>query len=286
MSDRPFPRSPRIMVFGAHPDDAEYHAGGLLWRQAARGATIRIVSVTNGAAGHHRMHPSSLAARRRAEARAVGQLLGADYVTWDWPDAQLEVTLPLREQIIREIRQFRPDLVLTHRPFDYHPDHRAVATAVQDACYLVTVPLVVPDTPHLERDAVVAYLCDLFTRPAAMRPDVVLDVTQEVDAIVELLSCHESQFFEFLPYNHHLGEVPAEARERKRWLRECFRKMVAPRVERFREALRARFGKRADSIEVVEVYEISEYARQPAPGELEWLFPQGSGDAAANQVIS
>ncbi len=263
----------RVLVFGAHPDDAEFHAGGTLLRHASRGTELRLISVTNGAAGHHHMHPFELAVRRRHEAEAAGRMLGATYRTWDYPDGALESNLALRTPIIREIREFQPDLVLTHRPYDYHPDHRAVGQAVQDACYMVTVPLVVPDAPYLDRDPVVAYMCDLFTRPVPLRPDVVRDVTDVVDGIVQLLACHESQVFEFLPHNQGLESPPADHNERLVWLRRWFERWMIRRADSFRNALVERWGQVGERLMFVEVFEISQYGRQPTGQELELLFP-------------
>src|SRR5574340_1504974 len=173
MHDRP----PRLLILGAHPDDAEYHAGGLAAMYRRLGHAVKMVSLTNGGAGHHATPPQELAAIRRCEAAAAGAVIGATYEVWDIPDGDLMPTLDLRRRVIREIRSFAPDLVLTHRVHDYHPDHRAVGQLVQDASYLVTVPHVVPEAPALRKDPVVAYMADLFTRPCALAPDVVLDVT-------------------------------------------------------------------------------------------------------------
>ena len=172
-----------------------------------------MVSVTDGGAGHHQASRQQLVVRRRQEAAAAGQVIGAEYVTWDYPDGELLPTLPLRRQIIREIRSFVPDLVLTHRTADYHPDHRAVGQVVQDAMYMVTVPLIVPDVPILRRNPVLAYMTDLFTRPSPLEADVVLDVDAHVDTIVAMLACHRSQVFEFLPYNQGVPEQVPSTRQ-------------------------------------------------------------------------
>src|SRR5690606_27113077 len=119
----------------------------------------------------------ALAERRRAEAAAAGNVIGATYVTWDNHDGMLQPTLEVRWQVIREIRTYRPHLVLTHRPNDYHPDHRAVGNVVRDASYMVTVPAVVPDVPVVQKheEPVVAYMPDRFTKPYPLQPDAVID---------------------------------------------------------------------------------------------------------------
>jgi N-acetylglucosamine malate deacetylase 1 len=252
--------SPRLLILGAHPDDAEFHAGGLATEYRRLGRTVKMVSVTDGAAGHHQTFGPPLAARRRLEAAAAGRVIGAEYVTWDFPDGSLAPSLEVREQIIREIRTFRPDLVLTHRPCDYHPDHRAVGVAVQDASYLVTVPAVAPDAPALRRDPVVAYLPDVFTRPNPLRADIALDFTPYLDTVVAMLACHRSQVFEWLPYNHAMEDAPADEGQKLAWLRGWFLDRLRQRAGHFRDALTGKFGDAGQTLECVEVFEISEYA--------------------------
>jgi len=272
MSDEPL----RLLILGAHPDDSEYHAGGLASIYRQRGHLVRMVSVTDGGAGHHEKPPEEVARIRRREAAAAGQVLDATYETWDFPDGELMPTLEVRHRIIAEIRSFAPDLVLTHRTNDYHPDHRAVGQAVQDASFLVTVPHVVPEVPALRRDPVVACMVDLFTKPRALVPDVAIDVTDHVDTIVAMLACHESQVFEWLPYlAGALDQVPAGETERRAWLRAWFTRQARPRADRFREALVAAYGpERGSRIEFAEVYEVSEYAAVADHETRRRLFPR------------
>ena len=255
----------RLLVLGAHPDDAEFHAGGLMIHYRRLGHTVKIVSVTNGAAGHQRMQPAELTRVRRAEAAEVSRRLGCEYDVWDFPDGELQPTLEVRRQIIREIRQFAPDLVLTHRTCDYHPDHRAVGLAVQDASYMVTVPPIVPDVPALRTDPVVAYMNDLFTRPSPLRPDIVLDVTPLFGEMCNVLACHACQFFDWLPYNlraEHL--LPADPAGRMEFLSKLYGGRLQTVANRFRDALIATYGQQVGSqIQFAEAFEISEYARQP-----------------------
>ena len=258
MSEKPL----RLLVLGAHPDDAEYHAGGLAKVYRELGSVVRMIALTDGSAGHHWRSPATLGQIRRAEAAAAGRVIGATYETWDIPDGQLMPTLEVRQRVIREIRTFAPDLVLTHRTCDYHPDHRAVGQLVQDASYLVTVPNVLGEVPALRKDPVVACMADIFSKPNRMAPDVVLDVTDRLDTILAMLACHRSQVFEWLPYEGGvLDEVPADDMDKPAWLRGWYLEQMRRRVEWFRPELIAAYGpQRGAEIEAVEVYEISEYA--------------------------
>src|SRR5687767_9971483 len=125
-------RSPRILVLGAHPDDADIKAGGTSAKIGAAGGEALLVSLTDGGAGHQTLRRPELALRRRREAQAAGAVIGAKYITLDHHDGELLPTLEVRNQVIRLIREFRPDAVLTHRPTDYHPDHRYTSLLVQD----------------------------------------------------------------------------------------------------------------------------------------------------------
>ena len=272
MTDQPL----RLLILGAHPDDAEIHAGGLAAIYARLGHVVKMVSVTNGAAGHHEMTASELAQRRSQEAAAAGNVIGASSDVWSFPDGQLQPTLEVREAIIREIRSFAPDLVVTHRTCDYHPDHRAVGQAVQDASYLVTVPLVVPDVPILSRDPVVAYMTDPFTKPTPLEPHAVIDIDPYLDTIVEMIAQHVSQVFEFLPYNRGSFEnVPSDPAARFTWMKETFQQYIGWRSEKHRAALIAAYGEqRGSQIRCMEAYEISEYASALDEDRKDLLFPR------------
>ena len=260
---------PRLLILGAHPDDAEFHAGGLSTRYRELGYSVKWISATHGGTGHHRCEPDTLIQRRQAEALEAASLIGAECEVWSFPDGALQPDLELRHAVIRAIRLYEPDLVLTHRPWDYHPDHRALGQAVQDACYLVTVPLVLPEVPPLNRDPVVGSMVDLFQRPIPFRPDFVLDVSVEFEAVLQMLACHESQVFEFLPvsFGSH-APVPLESTERLDWLQTWFLSHTERRKAVFQEALAGR----ADS-RLIELFEISEYAAQLPRCDLLRLFP-------------
>ena len=251
----------RLLIFGAHPDDADYHAGRLAAIYRRPGRVVTMVSVTNGEAGHHERFGERLVAERRTEAARAAAVIGADYRVWDFRDGRLEPTLDVRWDVVRTIRELRPDLVLSHRDNDYHPDHRATAHAVRDASYLITVPAIVPEAPIVDTVPVFGYLPDRFTRPTSLRADVVIDVDDVLETIVSMLACHESQFFEWLPANRGiLDEVPAGTEARLEWLRPWIAGSRKEAAERHRGALVEAYGdRRGAAVQHAEVFEISEY---------------------------
>ena len=189
-----------IIAFGAHPDDCDQRAGGTAAKFAALGHRVRFVSVTNGDAGHQTEGGGALAARRRAEAQEAGRRIGVEYVVLDNHDGELLPTLEVREQIIRQIRLWKADLVLAPRPNDYHPDHRYTGILVQDAAYMVVVPNIAPDTPALRKNPVFLYFEDGFQKPQPFRPDIAVSIDDVIDKKVDMMDAHVSQFYEWLPW--------------------------------------------------------------------------------------
>jgi LmbE family N-acetylglucosaminyl deacetylase len=265
----------RLLIIGAHPDDADYAAGGTAALYRAAGHMVKMVSMTNGAAGHHVAPGPDLVRRRRSEAACAGQVIGATYDVFDNPDGGLVPTLEARAVVIHLIRAFKPDLVLTHRPNDYHPDHRYTSQLVQDAAYMVTVPAVVPETPHLTRDPVIAYLPDDFHKPYPLDATVAVDVGPVLDKIVDMLHCHVSQFYEWLAYNHgYQDRLPKDDKGRKAFLADTTRTRLRGRAERFRKLLIDLYGpERGAKVEYAEAFEGCEYGAPLDAAARARLFP-------------
>ena len=265
----------RVLIIGAHPDDADIKAGGTAARWCDRGHVVRLVSLTDGRAGHQTMHGPQLAPRRRAEAEAAAAVIGATYEVLDIPDGGLDDRLENRHRVIRLIREFRPDLILTHRSTDYHPDHRFAGLLVQDASYLLTVPAVCPDVPHLAQTPVILYFSDAFKKPCRFEPHVVVDIEDTFDRLVGMLHCHQSQFYEWLPYNAgHLDQVPEGDAERREWLAGRIRGRIRPLADRFRDLVVATYGPEAGArVRYIEAFEVSEYGAALDAEARSRLFP-------------
>lgn len=280
----PAPASPpqdgklRIIAFGAHPDDCELREGGVAARWAALGHHVKFVSVTNGDIGHWNMAGGPLARRRAAEVAETARILGISHEVLDIHDGELMVTMENRRAICRLIRDWKADLVISHRPNDYHPDHRYVGVLVMDAAYMVTVPFFCPDTPYLVKNPVFLFSEDGFQKPNPFAADVAVSIDDVIDKKLAAVEALHSQFFEGgANGNAELVPDPNDAERvtaRKKAVREQFSKRFAATADRFRRALEGYYGKEeAGKIKFAEAFEICEYGRRPSPEEIRKLFP-------------
>lgn len=264
----------RVIVIGAHPDDCELGAGGLAAHYVALGHAVKFVSLTNGDKGHHEMGGGPLARRRFQEASESGRRLGVSYEILDVHDGELFATLENRLEVIRLIREWKADIVISHRPNDYHPDHRNAAILVQDASYMVIVPNMLSSVPPLEKNPVFLYMRDRFQRPNPHRPDIAVNIEPVFEKKLDALDAHVSQFYEWLPWTAgRLGDVPTNPGERRKWLREW----VKPRhsiTDEVKATLTKWYGAgMATQIKMAETFEITEYGSQPNEAEIRRLFP-------------
>jgi LmbE family N-acetylglucosaminyl deacetylase len=276
-----------ILFIGAHPDDDDLSAGGLAALCRQRGDEVLFVSVTNGDKGHfapeYIADPAALARRRMAEGEAAVAVIGARFATLGARDGEVYVTPERTEAMVRIIRGFGPpgqgpDLVLLNRPNDYHRDHRYSAQLVLDATYMLTVPMFCPDTRHLDRMPVFAYWFDRFTEGGTFRPDVVVPIDRVMDDKVAMALAHESQLFEWLPFNAGTSDsVPTAPAER----RDFVTRRVRERAERVRDGCYPR-GQAPGDFRYAEAFQISEYGRRPSPEELGELFPGGRVERAGS----
>jgi len=261
-----------VIVFGAHPDDADADAGGTAIKFANMGHNVMFVSLTNGDAGHYSMGGGALARIRRAEAEEAGRRAGVKYVVLDNHDGELMPTLNVRLQVIRLIRKWNADIVIGPRPNDYHPDHRNCGIVLQDAAYLVIVPNVAPDTPPLKKNPIFLFAQDFFRKPNLFSPDIAIDISDTYRQKIYTMTAHESQHFDWLPWTSgRLDEIPEDPEERIDYL-AAHRKIKV--TDEIRNSLIKWYGKdKAVFITDAECFEICEYGRRPSDQEIRRLFP-------------
>ncbi len=269
------PVAPRIIVFGAHPDDCELEAGGTAAMWAKKGCKVKFVSVTNGDIGHHEMAGAILARRRTAEVKRSAEILGIESEVLDIHDGELLPTLENRRTITRKIREWKADVVIAHRPNDYHPDHRYTGILVQDAAFMVIVPSFCPDVPSLRKNPVFLYSEDRFKKPNPFDPDVVVAIDSVFDQKIACVDALESQFYEWNPWlSGSLDKVPSDKPGRLAFTREWVGRRQSQTANRFRAKLERVLGVQAGKeVKYAEAFEVCEYGSQPNPEELRRLFP-------------
>lgn len=124
-----------LLVVGAHPDDAELHAGGLMAKLSGKGAQVVLADATAGELGTR-----GTAEERAAEAAEAARILGVRRVCLGLPDGSVGADMQLATRaVVTTIREHRPAFVLTHAPGDHHPDHSAVSEAVKRAFFMANV---------------------------------------------------------------------------------------------------------------------------------------------------
>lgn len=204
----------RVLVVTAHPDDPEFGAGGTVARLVAEGREVTYVIVTNGnkGSGDRTLTPERLVRIREDEQRNAARVLGVERVEFlGYEDGEVEDTRQLRLDITRQIRRWRPDLIITQNPnrtssnfYGWHRDHRITAGVVLDCVYplardFLSFPEILPEyEPHTVREV---YLIQWE------QPRLVVDITDTMNLKLKAVICHASQ----------VGDVKAvEARVRQR----------------------------------------------------------------------
>lgn len=180
-----------VLAVGAHPDDLEILCGGTLARYAREGHRVVMAHVCNGNKGHHHIPPDELAETRDGEAVASSSVIGAEHVNIDIDDLDAYVE---REQVLKcvdLIRSSEPDVIITHSPDDYMPDHSVSARLVFDASFVATLPHVKTKHGHFDRVTPVYYMDTLAG--VNFKPSEYVDITDTFEAKEKMLSCHKSQ---------------------------------------------------------------------------------------------
>ena len=269
------PRVLRIIAFGAHPDDAELKAAGVAAQWAARGHKVKFVAMTNGDVGHFEMAGGPLARRRKAEVQECARILGIETEVLDIHDGELTPSLENRKTVARLIRSWQADIVLGHRPYDYHPDHRYTGVLLDDSAVVVVAPFFVPDTPPTPVNPVFMYYSDAFQDPKPFIPTFVAGIDDVADKKWKCISAMPSQFGDKDSWQGRtLPNIPAGDRERQTHLLEIVKKRNVAVADQYRDRLIALHGaEQGKKVMYAEAFQISQYGRQVPVEELKRLFP-------------
>ncbi|MBQ6382370.1 MAG: PIG-L family deacetylase [Clostridia bacterium] len=265
----------RVLVVGAHQDDPE-KCGGAAIKFARLGHTVKFLCATNGQSGHQTYPGYQTVKIREAEKNRARDVLGiAEYDCLDINDGYLTTEIHNRERMMRTIREFAPDIIITHRPWDYHPDHRNTGLLVQDCSYLLRVPNFLPTVPVMEKLPLIFYMRDSFRKPNAFTPDVVIDIDDVSEQRLLAYAQHESQVFDWLQWVD--GADPASVPTDQEGRMQLIRDMYLPRcavTDAMREKLAERYGaEHAARVQYCEAYEACEYGASHEGVDYKKLFP-------------
>lgn len=226
----------RVLIITAHPDDSEFGAGGLVVKLVKEGREVTYVVVTNGnkGSGDRSMTPDRLARIREEEQRSAARTLGVARVEFlGYEDCEVEDTRDLRRDVSREIRRWRPDLVICQSPTRTynlgasHRDHRIVGGVVLDCVYpLARDHMAFPELlPEFELHKVrEVYVMQWESA------QLVVDISDTMDLKLRALACHASQFGDFAAVEARVRERSADLGKSKGYAyAEAFDRIVIPR---------------------------------------------------------
>ena len=269
------PRPLRIIAFGAHPDDAELKASGVAALWAAQGHKVKFVAMTNGDVGHFEQAGGPLAKRRKAEVAECARILGIESGVMDVHDGELTPSLENRRTVARLIRDWQADIVMGHRPYDYHPDHRYVGVLLNDTAVVVVAPFFVPDTPPTVRNPVYLQYSDGFADPKPFEPSIVVGFDEVADKKWKCITAMPSQFGDKDSWQGRtIPNVPTNDKERESFLLDIVKKRNMAVADQYRAQLVSLYGKeRGQAVKYAEAFQLNQYGRQPSADELKKMFP-------------
>lgn len=270
----PAPRVLRVVAFGAHPDDAELKFAGTAALMAAQGHKVKLVALTNGDVGHFAQAGGPLAQRRKAEVEACHKKLGVETEVLDIHDGELMPDLDTRKKVANIIRAWQADIVLSHRPWDYHPDHRAVGKLAEDAAVVVAAPFFTPYTPPTKRNPIFLFYSDGFQKPYPFDPIVAVGFDDVAQKKWDCVGDMPSQFADADSWQaRYRGNAPADPAERAAMILNGVKQRSAEVANQHRALLVKLYGdQKGKAIKYAEAFELNQYGSGASVEELKQMF--------------
>ena len=268
------PRVLRVVAFGAHPDDAELKFAGTAALMAAQGHKVKLVALTNGDVGHFAQAGGPLAQRRKAEVEACHKKLGVETEVLDIHDGELMPDLETRKKVANIIRAWQADIVLSHRPWDYHPDHRAVGKLAEDAAVVVAAPFFTPYTPPTGRNPIFLFYSDNFQKPYPFDPIVAVGFDDVAQKKWDCIGDMPSQFADADSWQaRYRGNAPADPAARAAQILDGVKQRDAGIATRYRSLLTKLYGdQKGAAIKYAEAFELNQYGTAATADELKQMF--------------
>ncbi len=190
-----------VLAIGAHPDDIEIACAGTLANCVKGGDKVIVCHVSRGDLGHVIIPPDELTGIRAEEARRAGALAGIEVICADFSDLDIyDNNKAARDRIVDVIRYADPDVIITHNPDDYMPDHTAVSRLVFDASFTATLPNYKSGVDGAAKLVPIYYMDTLAG--VNFQPTEYVDITDEIDLKLKMLNCHESQIVWMRDHDH------------------------------------------------------------------------------------
>ena len=181
-----------VLAIGCHPDDVEICCAGTLAKCVKRGDRVITAHLCTGSLGHVVIPPEELVPMRAAEAREAGELAGVEVLDGVFDDLDIYAdNAESRNKVVEIIQYAQPDVIITHNPDDYMPDHTAVSRLVFDASFTATLPNYPTKTGKAARLVPIYYMDTLAG--VNFNPTEYVDVSEHIDTKLQMLECHETQ---------------------------------------------------------------------------------------------
>lgn len=180
-----------ILAIGAHPDDIETSCGGTLAKYAKMGHKVFTATATNGNVGSATLSMDEIAKIRKEEARKAAAVIGAEYICLDYDDEMFFEDREARLAFINLVRYCKADIILTHNPEDYNPDHELTSKIINDIAVMIPVAKIQTKAQPYDKIPIIAYFEPV--NGLGFVPTEYVDITDTMELKMEMCRAHKSQ---------------------------------------------------------------------------------------------